>query len=282
MSPTFSRCSGSAATIRDPKPNDPSQRMGGMNNRRLAAIVVAVVAVVAIGGLVLAQGFLRGDDVPELGLDTPAPSAVATAAPSGEPAATPAPTDGSTATAAPAGDLVGTWNVVEGEAGYRVRETFLQQQADTDAVGRTSDVTGSLTVEGAPDALALAAGSIEVDMTTLESDEGRRDNQLRGRGIQTDTFPTSTFVLAGPVPLPAELGAADVEVTLPGQLTLHGVTRNVEIAAQARVQDDGTVVVAGSLPILFADYDIEPPNVAGLIAVQDNGTMEFRVVLARG
>lgn len=253
-----------------------------MSNRRLAAIVVAVVAVVGIGGLVLAQGFLRGDDVPELGLDTPAPTAVATQTPSQEPAATPAPTDAGSATAAPAGDLTGTWTIVEGEAGYRVRETFLQQQADTDAVGRTSDVTGGLVVEGTDGALTLAEGSIEVDMTTLESDEGRRDNQLRGRGIQTDTFPTSTFVLAGPVALLAAFGSADVDVTLPGQLTLHGVTRDVEIAAQARVQDDGTVVVAGSLPILFADFEIEAPNVAGLIAVEDNGTMEFRVVLAKG
>jgi polyisoprenoid-binding protein YceI len=257
-----------------------------MNNRRLAAIVVVAVAVLAIGGLVLAQGFLRGDDVPELGLDTPAPTAVApTEAPSEPPAETPAPTDDAAATEAPpaeSGDLAGTWTIVEGEAGYRVRETFLQQQADTDAVGRTSDVTGGLTVAGTPGALALADGSIEVDMTTLESDEGRRDGQLRGRGIETDAFPTSTFVLAGPVALPAEFGAADVDVTLPGQLTLHGVTRDVEIAAQARLQDDGSVVVAGSLPILFADYDIEAPNVAGLIAVQDNGTMEFRVVLARG
>ena len=258
--------------------------MEGMNNRRLAAIVVAVVAVLAIGGLVLAQGFLRGDDVPELGLDTPGPSAVATPTPSEVPAATPAPTDGGVATPETpvAGGLVGTWAVTEGEAGYRVRETFLQQQADTDAVGRTGDVTGGLVVEGTDGALTLTEGSIEVDMTTLQSNEGRRDNQLRGRGIQTDTFPTSTFVLAGPVALAPEFGSADVDVTLPGQLTLHGVTRDVEIAAQARVQDDGSVVVAGSLPILFADYDIEAPNVAGLIAVQDNGTMEFRVVLAKG
>ncbi len=119
-------------------------------------------------------------------------------------------------------------------------------------------------------------------MTTLESDNGRRDSQLRGRGIQTDTFPTSTFELAGPAALPAEFGSADVDVTLPGKLTLHGVTRDVEIAAQARVEPDGTVVVAGSLPIHFADYGIEAPNVAGLIAVQDNGSMEFRVVLAKG
>jgi len=252
-----------------------------MNSRRIAIIVVAVIAVVAIGGFVAAQTFLRGDEVPELGLDTPAPSAMASEAPSAAPAAS----DSASATAAPsaaAGDLAGTWTIAEGEAGYRVRETFLQQQADTDAVGRTGGVTGGLEIEGDAGALVIAAGRIEVDMTTLESDNGRRDNQLRGRGIQTDTFPTSTFELAGPAALPAELGSADVDVTLPGQLTLHGVTRDVEIAAQARLLDDGTVVVAGTLPILFADYEIEAPNVAGLIAVEDNGTMEFRVVLAKG
>ena len=257
-----------------------------MNNRRLAAIVIAVIAVVAIGGIVAAQLFLRGDEVPELGLDTPAPSGVATAVPSEAPSATPeSPDAGGSATAAPpatGGDLTGTWTITEGEAGYRVRETFLQQQADSDAVGRTSGVTGGVMIGGAPAALVITGGSIEVDMTTLQSDESRRDNQLRGRGLQTDTYPTSTFELVGPIALPAAFGNADVDVTLPGRLTLHGVTRDVEIAAQARRQDDGTVVVAGSLPILFSDYDIEPPSIAGLIAVQDNGSMEFRVVLARG
>jgi polyisoprenoid-binding protein YceI len=252
-----------------------------MNSRRIAILVVAVVAAVAIGGIVASQLVLRGDDVPELGLDTPAPSAAASSTPGVSPAAS-APAAATNAPSTAAGDLAGTWTVTEGEAGYRVRETFLQQQADVDAVGRTSGVTGSLTVDGAPGALVIASGSIVVDMTTLESDESRRDNQLRGRGLETDTYPTSTFEIRGPVALPAELGSADVAVTLPGTLTLHGVTQDVEIAAQARVEADGTVVVAGSLPILFADYEIEAPSIAGLIAVQDNGVMEFRVVLARG
>ncbi len=254
-----------------------------MNSRRLAVIVAVIaVVVVVVGGLVASQLVLQGDNVPELGLDTPSPSAAGSP---GAPSATPNATQpaAASASAAPAaGNLAGTWTIVEGEAGYRVRETFLQQQADSDAVGRTSGVTGSLTVEGAPGGLALAGGSIEVDMTTLQSDESRRDNQLRGRGVQTDTFPTSTFELRGPVALPADFGAADVDFVLPGVLTLHGVTRDVELAAQARLQDDGTVVVAGSLPILFSDYEIEAPNVAGLIAVQNNGSMEFRIVLARG
>jgi polyisoprenoid-binding protein YceI len=253
-----------------------------MNTRRIAIVVVALVAVVAVGGIALYTTFLAGDNVAELGLDTPAPSSTA--------AATDAPAQPSASTGAPAatgvpaqtGDLAGPWTVVSGVAGYRVRETFLQQNAETDAVGRTEDVTGSLTVDGDAGAFRLVSTQITVDMTTLKSDRDRRDAQLRGRGIETDAFPTSTFDLATPVTLPTDFGSADVAVTLPGKLTLHGVVKDVTIDAQARLEPDGTVVVAGSLPILFADYGIEAPNVAGIIAVEDNGTMEFRVVFAKG
>jgi polyisoprenoid-binding protein YceI len=260
-----------------------------MNSRRLAVIVVGLVAVVAVGGVALYSTILAGDNVPQLGLDTPAPSAAAAAtssaaappaspaAPSGSPGA---PTSGPGA--APAGDLAGPWTIVSGVAGYRVRETFLQQSADSDAVGRTESVTGTLTVDGERGALRLVSTQITVDMTSLRSDKDRRDGQLRGRGIQSDTFPTSTFDLATPVELPAGFGGGDVTVALPGKLTIHGVTKDVTIAAQARLEADGTVVVAGSLPIVFADYGIEAPNVAGIIAVQDHGTMEFRVVFAKG
>lgn len=252
-----------------------------MNNRRIAIVVVAIVALVALGGVALYSTFLAGDNVPQLGLDTPAPSA--TAAPSASPAApstsaAPTPGPGTAGT----GDLAGPWKVASGVAGYRVRETFLQQNAETDAVGRTEDVTGSLTVDGEPGALRLASTQITVDMTTLKSDRDRRDAQLRGRAIESDRFPTATFDLATPVALQANILSGDVALELPGKLTLHGVTRAVTITAQARLEADGTVVVAGSLPVLFADYGIEPPNVAGIIAVQDNGVMEFRVILAKG
>jgi len=255
--------------------------MGVMSTRRLVVIVVALVAVLAVGGATLYSTFLAGDNVAELGLDTPAPSAAATA-PAARPSAAPATGTAEPGTSTPTGDLAGTWTVASGVAGYRVRETFLQQNAETDAVGRTEGVAGTLAISGEPGTLALASASLTVDMTSLRSDKDRRDGQLRGRGIQTDTFPTSTFELREPVALPAGFGNADVAMALPGRLTLHGVTRDVTIAAQARLEADGTVVVAGSLPILFADYGIEAPNVAGIIAVQDNGSMEFRLVLARG
>jgi polyisoprenoid-binding protein YceI len=264
-----------------------------MNSRRVILVLLALVAVAAVGGIALYSTFLAGDNVPALGLDTPAPSGAVALSPAPAsasalaPASTAAGATGSASPAAagtsvPAGELAGTWTVASGVAGYRVRETFLQQNAESDAVGRSTGVTGTFTVAGSPGGLSLTAGRVNVDMTALTSDRPQRDGQVRRRGPETDTFPTSTFELSGPVALQANFGSADVAMTLPGKLTLHGVTKDVDVAAQTRLEADGTVVVAGSLPILFSDYGMEAPNVAGLIAVQDNGSMEFRIVLAKG
>jgi polyisoprenoid-binding protein YceI len=253
-----------------------------MNRRSIALVAIAFVAVIGIGAAAAYTLVLQGDNVAPLGLDAAAPSAAAATPTAAAPSASAgAPTSGP-GIAVGTGGLAGPWTVATGVAGYRVRETLLQQSADSDAVGRTEGVTGTLSVGGEPGALRLVSTQITVDMTTLHSDKDRRDGQLRGRGIQSDTFPTSTFDLATPIALPADFGSIDVAVALPGKLTLHGVIKDVTIAAQARLDPDGTVVVAGSLPILLADYGIEAPNVAGLISVQDHGSMEFRVVFAKG
>ena len=71
------------------------------------------------------------------------------------------------------------------------------------------------------------------------------------------------------------------DVTLSGDLTLHGVTKSVQIPAQAQLVD-GQIQVAGSLPIALADYGITPPNVGGfIISIADQGALEFLVVLAK-
>jgi polyisoprenoid-binding protein YceI len=251
-------------------------------NRTLLAIV-AMIAI-GIGGYIAYDQVLRGDDTAPLALPSasPAPSDAATA--SDEPAAS---SGAPTASAAPApseGELAGTWTVVEGsEAGYRVREQLAGFDAETDAVGRTADVGGSITLTGSDDALRLTDGSITVDTTTIVSDEGRRDDRMRDEGLQTDQFPTATFTSTEPVDIPAD--AADgqvVELTLVGDLELHGVTRPVSIPATAQLID-GQIQVAGATTFALAAFDITAPNVGGfIISIADEGALEFLVVLARG
>ena len=115
-------------------------------------------------------------------------------------------------------------------------------------------------------------------MTQLTTDDSRRDRALRGRGIETNSFPTSTFVLAEPIAIDAVPAEGEViSVTAVGDFTLHGVTRRVEIPLEGQLTD-GLVVVVGSLEIEFADYDIEAPTAPIVVSVEDRGIMEFQLV----
>src|ERR671910_3345747 len=80
-------------------------------------------------------------------------------------------------------------------AGFRIQEE-LAAIGSTTAVGRTSDVTGSITIEGS----ALTAASFDVDMTTITTNESRRDDRVQD-ALETADHPTGTFTLTQPVEL---------------------------------------------------------------------------------
>jgi len=249
---------------------------------RSIALILVVVAAIVVGGYIAYDQVLRGDDVASLTLPSTAPSAdtggtaptLATAA-SSEASSSTAPSTG--------GSVAGEWTVGTGSvAGYRVREQLANLPAESDAVGRTESVSGSITVESDGDAASLTAGTLTVDTTTIESDESRRDNRLRSEGLQTDQYPTATFKVSQPVEIPAgALAGTASDVTLVGDLTLHGVTKSVQIPAKAQLAED-KVQVAGTLTFPLSDFDITPPNVGGFIlSISDEGTLEFLVSFER-
>lgn len=249
-----------------------------MTRTRTIALALIAVAAIAVGGFIAYDQVLRGDSVAALALPSASPSSDTGSAPTlGPPSSD--PSTGATADPPSDGSIAGEWTVGAGSvAGYRVREQLANLPAESDAVGRTEDVTGSITVEGDGGAAQLTAGTLTVDTTTIQSDEGRRDDRLRNEGLQTDQFPTATFTVRQPVEVPAAaLAGTPTDVTLVGDLTLHGVTKSVEIPAQAQLTD-GRIQVAGSLTFPLSDFDISPPNVGGFIlSIADEGALEFLV-----
>jgi polyisoprenoid-binding protein YceI len=132
------------------------------------------------------------------------------------------------------------------------------------------------------DGTTITRVDITADLSALQSDESRRDGQLRRQALETDTFPTATFSLTQPI----ELGAVPSEgqaiaVTAIGDLTLHGVTRSVQLPLSA-VLSGGVVTVTGSIEIVFADYSITPPSSFVVLSVADHGTMELQLAFRRG
>ena len=246
------------------------------------ATAAAVVALLVVGGFLVWVNFIK-EDAPERftleAAETEATEATTTVPGTTTPdtlTATAAPaTDAETTTAPAAPATDGTWLVGTGSAvGYRVVEVLFG--VDTEGVGRTDQVTGQLTLAGTQ----VTDGSFEADLTTVVSDEDRRDNQFRGRLMDTENFPTATFTLTAPI----ELGAvpADgtpVTTTASGELTLRGTTNPVTVDVQAQKNGD-TIQVVGSTDIVFADYGIPRPEAPG-ITTQDHGLLEFDLRLTQ-
>ncbi len=159
--------------------------------------------------------------------------------------------------------------------GYRIDEVLFGQSHT--AVGRTSSITGSITIDGT----RVTDGRFTVDMATVTSDESRRDAQFNGRIIETGTYPTATFTLTKPIDLgsrPARGVRRTFRAT--GNLTLHGVTKTVTLELTG--QYTGSVVqVAGSIPITFADWSIPNPSF-GPVTTEDHGVLEFVLNLVSG
>jgi polyisoprenoid-binding protein YceI len=230
--------------------------------KRLLAIGIGGLAVLLVGGPYVYIHFVEGK--------APAPLTLTT--PSAIPAASSSPTAGQ-----PTSADAGTWNVTTGSlVGYRVKEVLFGQS--NVAVGRTGEITGSITVDGTK----VTAGTFTVDMTTVTSDESRRDGQFQGRIMETATYPTATFKLTQPIDL-GSIPSAGVQKTFQanGELTLHGVTKTVTFQLTAR-HTDSTIQVAGSIPITFADYNIANPSFGSAVTTEDNGILEFALNFTQG
>lgn len=172
---------------------------------------------------------------------------------------------------APAGAASSWVATADSTVGYRIGENLFG--VDTEAVGRTNTVDGTLAIEGT----ALTATDFTVDVATIESDDSRRDGQFRGRIMSVEEFPTATFTLTAPIELGTEpVDGAEVAVSASGELMLRGVTQPVTFDLTAKM-DNGRIGVLGSIPVVFADYGIANPSTSG-ITTDDNGLLEFVLV----
>jgi polyisoprenoid-binding protein YceI len=269
--------------------------------KRLIIGLVVVIALV-MGGVVVYVQFIRDDAPPPLAFptdeaspDTTAPGSDddrADARAAGDDERDPAvgdrngdADDGRDRPGADGvtdlGAVAGQWRAGDGsEVGYRVVEDFIGGLQNAEAVGRTTEVTGSASLEVDGRQVTVTSAEFAADMASVESDDPRRDNQFRGRIMSVDEFPEARFELRGPVELTdPPLDGSEVTVTAPGILELRGVRQDVSVGLQARVSG-GRLEILGQVPVVFADYDIPDPS-NPLVSTRDNGTMEFLLLLTR-
>lgn len=184
-------------------------------------------------------------------------------------------TPATTGSPAPTTTLSGQWTAQPGSyAGYRVAEVL--NGADVTVTGRTEKVTAEVQVSETQ----LTSARITVDMASVATDSTRRDNYFRQSALQTDQYPQASFVSTGAVDLATLNSGTPAQFRVPGELTIHGVTRPVTLDLQAALSGD-RVQLAGSAPLTFADYQVTAPDL-GFVKVESAGQIEFSLALARG
>lgn len=164
--------------------------------------------------------------------------------------------------------IAGRWTVGPGsQVGYRAREKFINQPAETEAVARTSKITGSLVVSVQGDGIVkISQMKFTVDLASLTSQDKyanykvyQRDFFVRSIYLQTDSFPTATFTADSvSVPLPA---GGPLSLDINGKLTVHGSTKDVTAHVQAQA-GGGQAEVAGSISADMRDFGIDPPDIS--------------------
>jgi polyisoprenoid-binding protein YceI len=237
---------------------------------------LVLLGALAVAAIVIIQ-LIRSDDpdllteAPAIPAASPAASPVATAA-SG---ATPAATQGSPSL--PAGVL----HFVVGEgssAKYVVREKLTRLPVSTNAVGETTAVTGDLYLTTRGLATALQS-TFRVDLRQLRSDESLRDNYIRTNSLRTSQFPFAEFTIASVNGFPANyVEGTEVSMTLTGQLTVRGVTREVTWEVKARRSGD-TITAIADTDFNMTDFGITPPDVA--LAKSEDGVHLQVVIVAK-
>jgi polyisoprenoid-binding protein YceI len=211
---------------------------------------------------------------------TAAPTSAAQTSTS-QPTAVPASTT-SPPTTASAGD--GSTALVIDASGshatYHAHEQLVGRNLPSDAVGTSNAVSGSIVLN--PDgSVDPAQSQIKVDLSKLASDESRRDNFIKGNTLQTNQFPTATFIprqVEGlPTPLPTS-GQATFQLS--GDLTVHGVTRPATWQVTAQF-DSGTVSGDATTEVNISDFGMSPPKAGPVLSIQDGLTLELAFTASR-
>lgn len=171
-------------------------------------------------------------------------------------------------------DASGSWGVTaDSQVGYRVDEVLFGQNVT--AVGRTSAVSGSVTIEG----LTVTSADFSVDMTTVRSDEPKRDAQFESRIMDVINYPVATFVLGTPIALEESALAGNSQHQATGTLTLRGSSKPIDVQLVSNIRD-GRITLAGEILIVFEEWGIPNPSIPG-ISTEDSGILEFNLVLER-
>ena len=203
--------------------------------------------------------------------DTTAPTAAATVqSPGATPTTSTIPVTG--------GQTVYKIVPAESKASYEVTETLFNKNNKINvAIGVTNTISGNINADKSNPA-ATTLGPITVDISKFVSDSGQRDRFIQRNFLQSNTYPTATFVCKTITGLPASYTeGTDYSFQMSGDLTVKTTTQPVTFQVTARLTGD-TLSGSATTQVLMSQFGVGPISLLGILQTQDQVKITFDFV----
>jgi polyisoprenoid-binding protein YceI len=179
-------------------------------------------------------------------------------------------------TTPPSGLKVFAINQVESNAQFTIYEELLGQPKYV--VGTTDQVAGELEVDFG-DLNSAQVGVIQINARTLVTDNDRRNQAIRNRILNTDSFELITIA---PQEITGLTGSASpgqtFEFQISGDLTIRDITKPVVFVVAVEIFSDNQLSGTAIATIQRGDYELVIPNVPSVANVGEDVTLEINFV----
>ncbi len=124
--------------------------------------------------------------------------------------------------------------------------------------------------------MAIQSASLKVQSDVSEKDRIEIERMMHEQVLQSDRYPQIVYTCSRVTASSA--GDGQYWAALNGQLTLHGVTKNMTVSARVTANGD-SLKASGYFSILQSDYQIDSISVAGgTLKVKDEVKASFEIV----
>jgi polyisoprenoid-binding protein YceI len=163
--------------------------------------------------------------------------------------------------------LADTWNLPSPLNDTNTTVSFVVDSTFHTINGTTKNLEGAVSLRDKHDPLSIVV-DLKIQVKTFDTDWDSRDEKLQ-ECMASETFPLASFTSRrlsdSCKPVVIDI-AGRCSGKLAGTLTMRDVSREVELPVEI-IKEEGAYLITGSLPVQWADYNIEDPSI--LIAKLD-------------
>lgn len=166
-------------------------------------------------------------------------------------------------------------------ATYHAKQKTFVPGLSSSVNGTTHDVTGTIFFDPRNPSRS-EVDKISVNVGSLDSGTSLRDQRLHREFLESGKFPTATLEtthLSG-LPTSPYADGKELKFKIVGNLTLHGVTKQVSFDATAKVSGN-TLSGDAKTSVKLTDFGMTVPDLLNFVKVQNEVGIEMSLVATR-